>query len=138
MDRSETAPMAAAPLARYPAPAMPRGISPKREREYTKLTRQFKKERRYPGREAEVASRIVNKQRAAYGETKAEKAKDRAGKSPDRHLPIDNYQHLTVPQVTRKLGDLTKPQLKKVKTYEQRHKHRKGVLQAIDRRLQLS
>jgi hypothetical protein len=49
---------------------MPRGASPKREREYRKLEREFKQEGRYPGREEEVASRIVNKQRAAAGETK--------------------------------------------------------------------
>ncbi|MYM70897.1 hypothetical protein GTP55_03950 [Duganella sp. FT109W] len=48
---------------------MPRGASPKREHEYQKLERQFKKEGRYKGREEEVASRIVNKQRAASGET---------------------------------------------------------------------
>ncbi|TFW17437.1 hypothetical protein [Duganella callida] len=49
---------------------MPRGASPKREREYEKLERKFKKEGRYKGREEEVASRIVNKQRAEHGETK--------------------------------------------------------------------
>jgi hypothetical protein len=48
---------------------MPRGASPKREHEYQKLERQFKKEGRYKGREEEVASRIVNKQRAESGET---------------------------------------------------------------------
>ncbi len=48
---------------------MPRGASPKREREYAKLERKFKKEGRYKGREEEVASRIVNQQRAASGET---------------------------------------------------------------------
>ena len=42
---------------------MPTGASPKRERE-------FKKEHRYPGREEDVAARIVNKQRAEHGETK--------------------------------------------------------------------
>ncbi|HBF52199.1 MAG TPA: hypothetical protein DDX04_19735 [Massilia sp.] len=49
---------------------MPRGASPKREREAKKLERKFKKEKRYKGREDEVAARIVNKQRAAAGETK--------------------------------------------------------------------
>jgi hypothetical protein len=49
---------------------MPTGASPKREREYQKIERKFKKEGRYKGREEEVASRIVNKQRAASGETK--------------------------------------------------------------------
>ncbi len=49
---------------------MPAGASPKREREYEKLKRKFKKEGRYAGREEEVAARIVNKQRAESGETK--------------------------------------------------------------------
>ena len=49
---------------------MPTGANPKREREYKKIERKFKKEGRYQGREEEVASRIVNKQRAEAGETK--------------------------------------------------------------------
>lgn len=49
---------------------MPKGASPKREREYKMLERKFKKEGRYAGREEEVAARIVNKQRAESGETK--------------------------------------------------------------------
>ncbi|MGV7206232.1 hypothetical protein ACLB1G_00085 [Oxalobacteraceae bacterium A2-2] len=47
---------------------MPRGASPKREREYKELEHKFKEEGRYQGREEEVASRIVNKQRAETGE----------------------------------------------------------------------
>ena len=54
---------------------MPTGASPKREREYKKIERKFKKEGRYKGREEEVASRIVNKQRAAAGETKEQRHK---------------------------------------------------------------
>jgi len=54
---------------------MPRGASPKREREYEKLKREFKKEGRYKGREKEVAARIVNKQRAERGETKSAKSR---------------------------------------------------------------
>lgn len=48
---------------------MPAGANPRREREAKKLERKFKKEGRYRGREDEVAARIVNKQRAAAGET---------------------------------------------------------------------
>lgn len=114
---------------------MPRGASPKREREYSKLKRRFKKQHRYRGREKEVAARIVNKQRTQYGETKDEKAKDRAGKSPDRNVPIPNYQHLTVAQVTQRLGRLSPPQLKRVKAYERSHKSRKGVLGAISQKM---
>lgn len=114
---------------------MPRGASPKREHEYEELKHEFKQEHRYPGRETEVAARIVNKQRKQYGETKGEKEKDRAGRSPDRGLPIDNYQHLTIPQVTSKMDRLSPPQLRRVKSYEQGHKRRKGVLHAIDQKL---
>lgn len=81
---------------------MPRGASPKREREYRELKQKFKKSGRYKGREEEVASRIVNKQRAEYGETKGAKARDHRGKSPDRDLPVDDYQHLTADQVGKK------------------------------------
>jgi hypothetical protein len=49
---------------------MPRGASPKREREYKKIEKKLEKEGRYKGREKEVAARIVNKQRAKAGETK--------------------------------------------------------------------
>lgn len=48
---------------------MPAGSSPKREREYSHLKTEFKKSHRYPGREEEVAARIVNKQRKEAGET---------------------------------------------------------------------
>ncbi len=50
---------------------MPRGSSPKREREYKEIEKKIEKEHRYPGREKEVAARIVNKQRAQHGETKS-------------------------------------------------------------------
>lgn len=49
---------------------MPRGSSPRRTREYKKIKKQMKKDHRYPGREEEVAARIVNKQRREAGETK--------------------------------------------------------------------
>lgn len=54
---------------------MPTGSSPKREREYKEIEHKFETEHRYPGREKEVAARIVNKQRAEHGETKSSKSK---------------------------------------------------------------
>jgi hypothetical protein len=114
---------------------MPRGASPKREREYDKLKDEFKDEGRYPGREEEVAARIVNKQRREYGETRDAEDKDRTGRSPDRGLPIGDYEQLTVREITRHLGDLGKPDLRKIKRYEEQHKARRGVLEALDRRL---
>lgn len=107
---------------------MPRGASPKREREYEELVQGFKKERRYPGREKEVAARIVNKQRREFGETKEEKEKDRRGQSPDRNLPIRDYQHLTIPQIKSRINNLSAAEKRKIGAYEQKHKNRKGVL----------
>jgi hypothetical protein len=112
---------------------MPRGASPKREREYEELKSKFKRSGRYKGRAKEVAARIVNKQRAQYGETQGEKEKDREGKSPDRNLPIRNYQHMTMSEVRNKIKDLSKSDLKKVENYESKHKDRKGVHDAIER-----
>ncbi len=57
---------------------MPRGASPKREREYKELKGKFKKEGRYRGRQEEVAAKIVNKQRREKGETKSRKSKGRS------------------------------------------------------------
>jgi hypothetical protein len=82
-----------------------------------------------------VASRIVNKQRAQFGETRAEKEKAKKGQSPDANLPIGNYQHLTVPEVKKKLGGLSRPEARKVRSYEQKHKNRKGILDEIEKRL---
>lgn len=114
---------------------MPRGASSKREREYEQLKRKFARSGRYEGREQEVAARVVNKQRARFGETKAEKKKDREGKSPDRDLPVRDYQRLTVPQVKRQIEGLGSRELRAVRAYEAHHKHRKTLLRAIDQRL---
>jgi hypothetical protein len=115
--------------------AMPRGISVKREREFKQLTSKFKSEHRYAGREEEVAARIVNKQRHEYGETKEEKQKDRAGLSPARHLPLAEYDRLTIPRIRSQLDRLDPRALRMLRTYERGHKQRKGVLAELERRL---
>jgi hypothetical protein len=115
---------------------MPRGADPKREREYRELKHKFKESGRYKGREEEVASRIVNKQRAQYGETKEETQKDREKKSPDRNLPIRNYQHLRIDQITKKFGSLSRSEMKQVEGYERQHKNRKTLVRAIEHSLQ--
>jgi len=110
---------------------MPAGASPKRERQYQKLKQEFEKTGRYQGRETEVAARVVNKQRSQFGETQEEKEKDRKGQSPDRNLPISNYQHLTISDIKPKLDSLSAAQKRQVRTYEQKHKNRKGVLDLL-------
>ena len=54
---------------------MPRGASPKREREFKELKDKFQRSGRYGARGEEVAARIVNKQRAEHGETGAHSRK---------------------------------------------------------------
>ena len=51
-------------------------------------------------------------------------------------FPITAYDQLTVPQIDRRLQDLTRAQLRKVSEYERRNKERKGLLRALDRKLQ--
>ncbi|HEY8608250.1 MAG TPA: hypothetical protein VIM12_14135 [Noviherbaspirillum sp.] len=114
---------------------MPAGANPKREREYGKLARRFHTEHRYPGREEEVAARIVNKQRSSYGESSAEKRKEKQGKSPDRGLPVAGYQKLTIAQAAGKLDGLSAAQIRKVRNHESRHKNRKGMIALLDRLL---
>jgi hypothetical protein len=120
----------------YEEVAMPAGTSPRREREFKSLEQRFKKEGRYRGREEEVAARIVNKQRSQYGETKEEKRKDKEGTSPDRGLPIKDYQKMTIAQVRSHLEGLSKKALQKIRDYEAQHKNRKGLLQLLDARLE--
>jgi hypothetical protein len=47
-------------------------------------------------------------------------------------LPIEDYDSLTVPQITARLGSLTAAELKQLRAYEKRRKGRLGVLQKID------
>jgi general stress protein YciG len=53
---------------------MPRGASPKRERQYKHIEQSAKKSGRYGGRAEEVAARTVNKIRREKGETKSQRA----------------------------------------------------------------
>lgn len=114
---------------------MPRGASPRREREYRKLERQFEREHRYPGREEEVAARIVNKQRQQSGETKKARQNDVHRASRDSHLPLQDYQKLTIRQIEGRMEDLSTAEIRKIRTYETHHKNRKRLLTKIDRRL---
>src|SRR4030081_2506260 len=53
---------------------MPRGASPKRERQYEHIKQSAKKSGRYGRRAEEVAARTVNKIRREKGETKTKRA----------------------------------------------------------------
>lgn len=113
---------------------MSSGAFPRREREYKKLVPQFRKEDRYDAR-GEVAIRTVNPQRAQYGETRADLAENRMGTSPDRDLPLENYQKLTISQVAHQLPALTQQEIKKLRFYESHHMNRKGLMEEFERHL---
>jgi hypothetical protein len=51
-------------------------------------------------------------------------------------MPISAYDQLSIRQIDRRLADLTREELRKVRAYEQRHKARKGLLRALDRKIQ--
>lgn len=51
-------------------------------------------------------------------------------------MPITAYDSLTIRQIDGRLAELTRAELNKVRTYERSHKARKGILRAIDRKLE--
>jgi polyhydroxyalkanoate synthesis regulator phasin len=63
----------------------------------------------------------------------ADRARRVAGVGPN--FPITGYQDLTATEIQRRLGDLTPPELRKVRDYERRHGNRKTVLNAIEAKL---
>ncbi|MEU5919012.1 plasmid stabilization protein [Streptomyces sp. NPDC047141] len=60
---------------------MPRGSSPKRERQYEHIKESGEKRGMSEGRAEEMASRTVNKERARSGETKTSSRSSTQGKS---------------------------------------------------------
>jgi polyhydroxyalkanoate synthesis regulator phasin len=82
---------------------------------------------------------------------RTEKARKRAIKAADKPLagadrvrraaripgfPITAYDDLSVRQIDRRLQELSRAELRRVRDYERRNKSRKGVLRSVDRRLQ--
>jgi hypothetical protein len=62
------------------------------------------------------------------------KGVERRGSS-DHRLPIEGYDELTVDEVTSRLEGLNPEELQAVRAYEGEHKHRKTLLEELDRRL---
>jgi polyhydroxyalkanoate synthesis regulator phasin len=64
---------------------------------------------------------------------RADSLRRRAGVGGD---PITGYEQLTATQIKARLKDLTKADLRKVRTKEKRGKERKGILDAIEKQLE--
>jgi hypothetical protein len=51
-------------------------------------------------------------------------------------FPITAYDQLSIRQIDSRLQDLTRDELRRVHDYERQNKARKGLLRALDRKLQ--
>lgn len=101
--------------------------------------------------------RVISQFREAPGRARQEvsgrtmEARKRAVKAVDKPLagadrmrraaripgfPITAYDQLSIRQIDRRLQELSRAELRRVREYERRNKARKGVLRALDRKLQ--
>jgi polyhydroxyalkanoate synthesis regulator phasin len=63
----------------------------------------------------------------------ADRARRAVGAAPSP--PISGYDDLTASQVNKRLVDLERPELRRIRDYESRHANRKSVLDAVERAL---
>jgi hypothetical protein len=85
----------------------------------------------------DTARTAADRARKAPGTDRVLKEVDRArrvaGLGPS--FPITDYENLTAVQVTTRLGDLSSPELRKVRDHEKRNANRKSVLAAVEKQL---
>ena len=94
-------------------------------------------------REAPARTRQQAGSRAQKARKQAVKAVDKPLAGADRvrraarvpGFPITAYDQLSVRQIEGRLSKLSPAQLRKVRDYERRHKARKSLLRALDRKL---
>ena len=95
-------------------------------------------------REAPARARQQAGARAQEAHKRAVKAVDKPLAGADRvrraarvpGFPITAYDQLTTRQIDRRLQKLSRAELRRIRDYERRNKARKGVLRAVDRKLQ--
>jgi polyhydroxyalkanoate synthesis regulator phasin len=95
-------------------------------------------------REAPARARQQAGARAQEARKRAVKAVDKPLAGADRvrraarvpGFPITAYDQLTARQIDRRLQKLSRAELCRIRDYERRNKARKGVLRAVDRKLQ--
>ncbi len=71
------------------------------------------------------ASLLAEDKRQRATKTKAAKA-NRGG------LPLEDYDDLTVEEAKKKIGGLSEEELKRIRSYEKKHKNRKTLLKQLD------
>jgi polyhydroxyalkanoate synthesis regulator phasin len=96
-------------------------------------------------REAPGRARLQVGDRAQQARKRAVKAVDRPLASADRMrraarvipgFPITAYDQLSIRQIDRRLQELSRAELRRVRDYEQRNKARKSLLRQLDRKIQ--
>jgi uncharacterized protein (TIGR02271 family) len=80
------------------------------------------------GKTDRKASLLAEGKRQRVTKTKAAKA-NRGG------LLLDGYDALTVAEAKKQIGQLSKEELKKIRSYEKRHKNRKTLIEQLDRKI---
>jgi hypothetical protein len=80
-------------------------------------------------------ARAAGKRASAAGDPVLKQVDKVVRKTGLSSFPITAYDDLKVAQIKDRLGDLSKPELRKVRTYETKHANRKSVLQAIEKAL---
>ncbi|MEA2154178.1 MAG: hypothetical protein QOE11_318 [Solirubrobacteraceae bacterium] len=85
----------------------------------------------------ERMSRVAAAARHAPGTDRAMRAVDRARRAAGlgSQFPISGYDELTAAQVKTRVGELSPPELRKVRDHERRNAKRKSVLAAIEKQL---
>ncbi|HET8592671.1 MAG TPA: hypothetical protein VFL56_03335 [Solirubrobacterales bacterium] len=106
---------------------------------HAQLERLLEQVREMPDRaRGEVGSRAEQARKRAVGAVDKPLARaDRVRrKARVPGFPITAYDQLSIRQIDGRLGELNPDQLRRVRDYERRHRARKGLLRAIDRKLQ--
>ena len=82
-----------------------------------------------------TAGKVAKSARDAADEPLAQidKVRRKAGVGPS--FPITGYDELTAAQINRRIADMTKPDLRKVRTYERNNKARKSILAKLEKAL---
>ena len=61
--------------------------------------------------------------------------KTKAAKANRGGLPLEGYDELTVEEAKKKTGGLSEEELRKIRSYEKKHKNRKTLLEQLDRKI---
>ncbi|MDQ3926778.1 MAG: PRC and DUF2382 domain-containing protein [Actinomycetota bacterium] len=68
-------------------------------------------------------------------DTNTDRNKGTSEKAREEGPPVRSYNYLTVAEAKKKLGGLSQGELKKIRSYEKKHKNRKTLVEWLDRKI---